>query len=271
MTITNHPFPEAPFTELAGGGGSPATMRRLGDAQRSKHLMLLHAIAEAATGPRSRAGPSCNALNTLASAPVSPEASAGHARRINEELTEVAAGRSPPDFSVHDPGTLIRLEAQMKSPDPYMYIGSSTEGLPIARALQAELDEECEPLVWEQDFFVPTGTTIGTLAEKVQNFDFAAFIFTPDDSLIIRGSTNATARDNVILELGIFIGALGKERVFIIRPRDQELHLPSDLADCTCLTYRSNRKDQNLRAAIGPAATAIRNRIIDLGIRRTLD
>ena len=51
MTITNYPLPEAAFTELAEGGGSPATMRRLGDAQRSKHLMLLHAIAEAAAGP----------------------------------------------------------------------------------------------------------------------------------------------------------------------------------------------------------------------------
>jgi HEXXH motif-containing protein len=46
-------LPEAAFTELADGGGSPATMRRLGDAQGSKHLMLLHAIAEAATGPES--------------------------------------------------------------------------------------------------------------------------------------------------------------------------------------------------------------------------
>jgi len=51
MTISNHPLPEAAFTELAEGGGNPATMRRLGDAQRSKHLMLLHAIAGAATGP----------------------------------------------------------------------------------------------------------------------------------------------------------------------------------------------------------------------------
>jgi len=51
VTITNHPLPEAAFTELAEGGGGPATMRRLGDAQRSKHLMLLHAVAEAATGP----------------------------------------------------------------------------------------------------------------------------------------------------------------------------------------------------------------------------
>jgi HEXXH motif-containing protein len=51
VTITNYPLPEAAFIELADGGGSPATMRRLGEAQRSKHLMLLHAIAEAAVGP----------------------------------------------------------------------------------------------------------------------------------------------------------------------------------------------------------------------------
>jgi HEXXH motif-containing protein len=44
-------LPEASFIELAEGGGSPATMRRLGEAQRSKHLMLLHAIAAAAAGP----------------------------------------------------------------------------------------------------------------------------------------------------------------------------------------------------------------------------
>jgi len=51
VTVTNYPLPEASFIELAEGGGSPATVRRLGEAQRSKHLMLLHAIAEAAVGP----------------------------------------------------------------------------------------------------------------------------------------------------------------------------------------------------------------------------
>jgi predicted nucleotide-binding protein len=84
----------------------------------------------------------------------------------------------------------------------------------------------------------------------------------------MRGSINAAARDNVIFELGLFTGVLGKERVFIVHPRDQELVRPSDLVDFTCLTYRSNRKDHNLRAAVGPAATSIRNRIMSLGIRR---
>jgi HEXXH motif-containing protein len=48
--ITNHHLPQAAFSELADGAGGPATVRLLGNAQRSKHLMLLHAIAEVAVG-----------------------------------------------------------------------------------------------------------------------------------------------------------------------------------------------------------------------------
>ena len=48
--ITNHHLPQAAFSELGNGAGGPATIRILGDAQRSKHLMLLHAIAGAAVG-----------------------------------------------------------------------------------------------------------------------------------------------------------------------------------------------------------------------------
>ena len=100
----------------------------------------------------------------------------------------------------------------MNSLDPSLFIGSSTEGLPIAHALQAELDEECEPLVWRQNVFGPTGTTIGALLEKAQNSDFAALVLTPDDSVVSRTAENSVARDNVIFELGLFLGALGPRR-----------------------------------------------------------
>jgi hypothetical protein len=57
--ITSHLLLEAAFSELAQGADGPATMRLLGDAQRSKHLMLLHAIrpAGADTGHGSRSPP----------------------------------------------------------------------------------------------------------------------------------------------------------------------------------------------------------------------
>jgi hypothetical protein len=151
--------------------------------------------------------------------------------------------------------------------DPSLFIGSSSEGLPVAYALQAELDPVCEPQVWSQGVFAPTGTTVESLLEKAQNSDFAALVVTPDDLIVTRGAEVAVARDNVIFELGLFLGALGPRRVFIIQPRNQDLRLPSDLAGVTSLNYRPNRRDQDLQAAIGPAATAIRNRISSEGLR----
>lgn len=48
--ISTYQLPEEVFAELADGGGGPATIRFLREAQRSKHLMLLYALAEAADG-----------------------------------------------------------------------------------------------------------------------------------------------------------------------------------------------------------------------------
>jgi HEXXH motif-containing protein len=54
--ITTHRLPEAAFTALASGDGDLAVVRQLREAQHSKHLMLLHAIAAEAKGadPASR-------------------------------------------------------------------------------------------------------------------------------------------------------------------------------------------------------------------------
>ncbi len=95
----------------------------------------------------------------------------------------------------------------------------------------------------------------------------AALVLTPDDSVVTRGAEMNVARDNVVFELGLFLGTLEPRRVFIVRPRDLDLRLPSDFAGVTRLDYRRSRNDQNLQAAIGPAATMIRNRIASEGPR----
>jgi HEXXH motif-containing protein len=48
--ITTHRLPQEAFEALAHGGGDPVAVRHLCEAQHSKHLMLLHAVAEAADG-----------------------------------------------------------------------------------------------------------------------------------------------------------------------------------------------------------------------------
>ena len=151
--------------------------------------------------------------------------------------------------------------------DPSLFIGSSSQGLPVAHALQQELDQVCRPRVWPEGVFEPTETIFGSLLKMTQSSDFAALVFTPDDSVVTRGAEVTVARDNVVFELGLFLGALGSRRVFIIQPRDLNLTLPSDLAGVTRLYYRDCRSDQNLQAALGPAATSIRDRIASEGPR----
>jgi tetratricopeptide (TPR) repeat protein len=100
------------------------------------------------------------------------------------------------------------------------------------------------------------------------NTDFGLFIFAPDDILKLREKENKTVRDNVVFELGLFLGYLGKDRCFILVPDNRKgFRIPTDLAELTPAEYETNRKDGNLQAATGPGCTSIRERIVKLGSR----
>ena len=93
------------------------------------------------------------------------------------------------------------------------------------------------------------------------------FIFAPDDSLKIRKQQYMSVRDNVVFELGLFIGRLGKERGFIVAPRGQsDLRLPSDLIGVTPGTYDAHRKDKNLAAALGPVCSKLKRAFKKIGV-----
>ena len=52
-----------------------------------------------------------------------------------------------------------------------------------------------------------------------------------------RKKKQAAPRDNVIFELGLFMGALGRERTFIVKPRHVDIKIPSDLLGVTFIEY----------------------------------
>ena len=142
---------------------------------------------------------------------------------------------------------------------PRLFVGSSTEGLGVAYAIQENLEFDAEVTVWAQGIFRPSHATLHDLMLAIGQFDFAAFAFTPDDIAAVRGHEAPRVRDNVIFELGLFYGRLGLERCFFVLPRDEsELRLPTDLLGVAPLTYRSGRSDANLVAALGTACNQVR-------------
>jgi hypothetical protein len=154
---------------------------------------------------------------------------------------------------------------------PRVFVGSSVESLDVAYAVQENLEFAAEITVWTQGVFDLTRPALNSLLGTIGTFDFAIFIFAPDDVLKMKDETMRSVRDNVVFELGLFMGELGEDRAFIILPRCcEDLHLPTDLAGVTPATYEPNRRDQNLNAALGPPCTRISRAMRDNGIRQPL-
>ncbi|MBU6409888.1 MAG: nucleotide-binding protein [Verrucomicrobia bacterium] len=150
---------------------------------------------------------------------------------------------------------------------PVVFLGSSVEGLSFAQAIQVNLDHVCETMIWSQGVFGLNEATLDSLSKAVVVSDFAVLVLTPDDMARARGKTSHTPRDNLIFELGLFMGRLGRTRTFAVYDRTADLKLPSDLAGITIATFQPHRSG-NLAAALGAASTRIELAVRELGPKR---
>lgn len=140
---------------------------------------------------------------------------------------------------------------------PLIFVGSSTEGLNVARAIQINLRDAAEVVVWDQGPFALSKTYIESLEELLHQADFAVFVFTADDISIARNRPSYAPRDNVLIEAGLFMGRKGRERTFLVCEGGVDIKVPSDLDGVALATYQaSDRTDAE--AWVGPASTQIR-------------
>lgn len=157
--------------------------------------------------------------------------------------------------SIHSRGKLLA------SSRPRIFIGSSSESLDVAESLQSLFDREFEPTVWTQGVFGLNESGLESLVHALDAFDFACFVVRKEDLTFKRRVVHSVPRDNVILEIGLFLGALGRERVFIIHERGEKPVLPSDLDGINMLDYFANRRDKNLLRALNPVCLEIKTEI----------
>lgn len=147
---------------------------------------------------------------------------------------------------------------------PSLFLGSSSEGLEIASALQDEISRFCDVDRWDQGAIAPSGSALLSLIENADSYDFAVLVATPDDSTISRGEKVESVRDNIVFEFGLFAGLLGLKRTYLLATSSAKL--PSDLLGLTRLAYRENTKG-NVRASVNEAGNQIRSQIKRLGFR----
>jgi Predicted nucleotide-binding protein containing TIR-like domain len=154
---------------------------------------------------------------------------------------------------------------------PSVFVGSSVEQLATARALRGCLQYDANVTIWDEGVFNLGNSTLDDLLKALDDYDFAVFVFSPDDLTRMRKSDSPTVRDNVVFELGLFMGRIGKHRTFWITPRGLGApHIPTDLRGINTATFEpfsGTASNTDIRPIMGPTCDRIREVINQLGRR----
>jgi len=124
---------------------------------------------------------------------------------------------------------------------PRIFLGSSGKQAKFIQALTRGLEDIARVDPWTTSFN-PGTTTLERLVELTRQVDFAAFVFAQDDWTAVNTSAKpspdsgqASPRDNVVFEAGLFGGVLGMRRTFILHANGSKL--PTDLLGLTSVRY----------------------------------
>jgi hypothetical protein len=145
---------------------------------------------------------------------------------------------------------------------PRIFLGSSAAQEKLLQALTRGLEDVAHVDPWTTSF-TPGTTALDRLLELTHEVDFAAFVFARDDWTTTSpsaspstGSGQASPRDNVVFEAGLFGGALGMHRTFILHASGAKL--PTDLLGLTSIRY-------------GELTTAAEMRVVNEKLRKAIE
>jgi hypothetical protein len=150
---------------------------------------------------------------------------------------------------------------------PRIFLGSSGKQAGLLQALTDGLQDVADVEPWTTTFN-PGTTTLGRLVQLTREVDFAAFVFAQDDWTSAEpasrdtdpaAAAQASPRDNVVFEAGLFGGVLGMERTFILHANGAKL--PTDLLGLTCVRYG----DATSAAEVESVNQKLRKAIEDIG------
>jgi len=142
---------------------------------------------------------------------------------------------------------------------PHIFIGSSSESLSVARKIkQALLKCSFTVSLWtDEQIFRLSRTYIESLEKAAQHHDFAILVFQGDDKVRSREKTYMAPRDNVIFEVGLFMGQLGRERTILVGPESLDVKIPSNLLGLKKLNFSSPNQWRTVASAIQKHVTTL--------------
>lgn len=148
-----------------------------------------------------------------------------------------------------------------------VFVASSSEQIAVARAAAAALQSpQLEPKVWDEETFNFSASYIESLEKELERADFAVVILTADDAANVRRKKVNLPRDNVIFELGLFTGRLGRERCFFAVDAKSATQVASDLSGVKSVTFHRDGADPE-RPGLEAQMRRLRSQMLELEAR----
>ena len=135
---------------------------------------------------------------------------------------------------------------------PGIFIASTSESLPVAKAVKSHFDNEADVDIWTENVFAINKSYLSTLLNRASFYDYAIILLAPGDTATIRGRQYNIPRDNLLFEFGLFLGRIGPNRTFAIA--EERVKVLSDFEGISIAKYREGHLD----ASIGDACEKIR-------------
>ena len=149
-----------------------------------------------------------------------------------------------------------------------IFLGCSSESIAVGEVLKAGLESSgIEVRLWTDGVFRPSTFALESLEAELARADFAALVLAPDDTVVSRDVCSPAPRDNVVFELGLFMGALGHARTFLVLPESSANKLPSDLAGLTYVTYEAVGEESDVPDGVVSTCRALANAMSSAGPR----
>ncbi len=154
-----------------------------------------------------------------------------------------------------------KKETQARSvAKPVLFIASSGESTGVVHQLQIALHRDYDARPWTAGTIGASTYPLESLENVLDQAAYAVFVFSNDDVVVSRGKRQTAVRDNVLLELGMFIGRLGRRKCFVMHPKENP-KIPSDLAGFTTIPFDEEQYKRHAESTMTAVATEIMNAI----------
>ena len=141
---------------------------------------------------------------------------------------------------------------------PKIFIASSGKNISIAKAFKNQLREYADADVWDEVFRKHNNESfLETLMQSKEDYEYGLFVWAADDAIANKKNAVYSPRDNVVFETGLFMGALGTPKIFIVYDDAIPLKTPTDFLGINLIKFNSKELKQKKHSAIKDACKII--------------